>query len=286
MKKLLSISAAALAFAATAQTETSGRPGVVVNSATATQALIADMNRRGMAVNFARVVQSLDGHLEAAIAGSRKFTVLERKELGQVLDDPTRLGDALRLRVNDYCVIMRLDSFVDSTERLPMDGKVMVKHRYQLSGQVKIVGGETAEVLDMSNLQIEEVDFLQTDNAVQSANKEARLDEMMPKLARRFAEESFARLMGVAFPMKALDVDDDIITINRGEGFLAKGDKVEIFGRSRTIVDEDTGEEVRIKGRSVGFATITSVEPNYSQAKADKGVTVPNGAEIRKVDKK
>jgi hypothetical protein len=284
MKKLLLIAtAAACALAAQAQTETTGRPGVVVNSATATPALIADMAQRGMTVSFARMTQSLDGHLEAAIAGSRKFTVLERKELGQVLDDPTRLGDALRLRVNDYCVIMRLDSFVDSTERLPMDGKVMVKHRYQLSGQVKIVGGETAEVLDMSNLQIEDVEFLQTDNAVQSKDKEARLDDMMPKLARRFAEESFERLMGVAFPMKAIDVDDDVITINRGEDFLSKGDIVEIFGKSRVIEDEDTGEEIKIKGKLLGKAKITSTEPNYSQAQAVGKFDVPTGAEVRKV---
>ena len=271
------------ALAVSAQTETKGKPGLVVNKATATPALIADMKQRGMATTFERVSQALDGHLSATVVGSRKFTVLERGgDLGVVLDDPAKLGQALELRPSDYAMMIKLDSFVDATDKLADGDAVLVKRRFQLSGQVRIVGGTTAEILDMSNLQIEKTDIVESDNAVRSNQKDARLDAMMPQLTREFAEKSFERLMGVAFPAKVLDAEDGVITINRGEGFFSVGEKVQIFGKARTIVDEDTGETMKIKGKTIGTATITSIESNYAQAKADGAFTVTAGAEARK----
>jgi len=278
MKKILLFAAtAALALATFAQTETRGRPGVIVAPAFTTKSLREDMQKRGMEMTLRRIGESLDGHLSAAIAGSRKFTVLERKFLKEVLDDPAKMLQSLSLREGEYSIIMDLDSFLDTQERVTIAGKNLVKRRLQISGQVRIVGGETAEILDMSNIQIEETDTI--DTALTTVD---RMDEMLPKLTRKFAEQSFERLMGVAFPMQVIDVDEGVLTINRGADFLARGDRVEIFGRSRTIVDEDTGEEMRIKGRSLGFATITSVEPNYSQAKVVGTFDVPNRAEVRK----
>lgn len=280
---LLSLAVCVFAMAVLAQTETRGKPGLVVNKAAATPALSADVQQRGMAMTFDRVLQSLDGHLSATAVGSRKFTVLERgDDLNTVLDDPAKLGQELKLRPSDYALLIKLDSFVDAKDSLADGDAVLVKRRFQLSGQVRIVGGTTAEILDMSNLQVEKVDVVQSDNAVRTNQQDARLDEMMPQLAREFAEKSFARLMGVAFPAKVLDAEDGVITINRGEGFFAAGDKVQIFGKAKTIVDEDTGETMKIKGKVVGSATVTSVEPNYAQAKADGAFTVTAGAEVRK----
>ncbi len=268
-----------------AQTETIGRPGLVVNQAVATPALRSDLERRGMTASFERVLQSLDGHLTATVVGSRKFTVLQRGEnLNAVLDDPAKLGQSLQLRESDYGLLIELDSFLDAKDQMDDGDTVLTKRRFQLSGQVRIVGGSTAEILDMSNLQVEKTDVIQTAKGISSTQYDARLDEMLPVLAREFAEKSFARLMGVAFPAKVLDAEDGVVTINRGEGFFAVGDKVQLFGKARTIVDEDTGEAIKIKGRVLGTATITSVEPNYSQAAIDGEFTIAAGAEARKAE--
>jgi hypothetical protein len=237
-----------------------------------------------MSVTFDRILQSLDGHLMAAVAASRKFTVLERDAgLSAILDDITKINQNIdALKGADYAMLVAIDSFVDATDRMVDADTVLSKRRLQLSGQVRIISGTTAEVLDISNLQIEKTDVIQSDSAVSSKQPEARFDEMMPLLARDFAEKSFDRLMGVAFPAKVLDVDDGVITINRGAGFFNQGDVVQLFGKAREVVDEDTGETIRIKGRSLGRATVSSVEPNYSQAQTDGTFTVPIGAEARK----
>ena len=273
MKKILLTALVAATLAASAQTETKGRPGLVVYKAKATPALALDMKNRNMDMTLARIGQALDSHLEAAIAGSRKFTVLDRNEA--VATDV----DIEEVRGADYLVFISLDSYLDSQEKLQQEGKTYVKRRFQLSGQVKITGGKTTEILDMSNIQINpQPDVIE----VKPGQNTDRMDEMLPLLTRAFAEQSFERLMGVAFPMKVLDAEDGVITINRGEDFLSVGDLVEIFGKGRVIVDEDTGEEIKVKGKSLGKAKITSTEPNYSQAKAVGDVDVPAGAEVRK----
>jgi hypothetical protein len=278
MKNALFVAAiAALAITASAQNETKGKPGIVITQAKATPALQQDMKNRRMEMTLERVKQGMDGHLSSAIVGSRKFTVLERQDLDSVLDDPSRLGDSLKLRENDYAVLVKLDSYLDIGEKMTVSGKVLVKRRLQISGQVKIVGGVTAEVLDMSNIQMEETDLV-------DANITAvdRLDEMLPKLTRGFAEQSYERLMAVAFPMKVIDEEDGVITINRGADFLAKGDVVEIYGAGKVITDPGTGEKIKRKGKLLGTASITSTEPNYSQAKANGAFEVAAGAEVRK----
>jgi len=282
MKSILMVAAtAACVMTVSAQTETRGRPGVVVAPTLTTPILQQDIKRRGMETTLERIKQGMDGHLSAAIVGSRKFTVLERAQLDSVLDDPTRLGESLGLRENDYAVIVSLDSYLDTPERATVGGKALVKRRLQISGQVRIVGGVTAEILDMSNLQLEETDVV--DANITSVD---RLDEMLPKLTRRFAEESVDRLVNVAFPMRVLDAEDGVITINRGADFLSVGDTVEIFAKGRTLTDPDTGEKIQIKGRLLGVARITSTEPNYSQADPVGAYTVTAGAEARKANKK
>ena len=271
MKKMFVIAAAAACvLTVSAQNATRGRPGVVVTKAEVTKALTDDMAKRGMKPTMDRITEALDTHLEAAITGSRKFTVLARG----ITQDVSRRGTGVELSANDYSILINLDSYLDNAETF----QDLVKRRLQLSGQVKIVNAETWEVLDMSNIQIEETDVTQV-SATVNAN---RLDAMLPALTRKFAADSFERLMGVTFPMKVVDAEDGVITINRGAEFLAEGDKVEIFGKSRSIVDPDTGEKMNIKGKSLGKATITSAEPNYSQAKADSAFDAPVGAEVRK----
>ena len=276
MKKIILFNVImACMLTASAQTETKGRPGVVIRNATATPALVADLQRTGMKQSFDRVAQSLDGHLAAAITDSRKFTVLVRgAQMASATDDISRIGQSLKLRENDYAILIDLDQFIQSKEKMGD----LIKHRYQISGQVAIVGGVTAETLDMSNLQAEKVEVVQA-----SLGGDARLDKMMPELAREFATKSFERLMSISFPSKVIDVDGDFITINRGEGFFAVGEKIQVFGKGRTVVDEDTGEKISIKGRAIGTATIDSVEPNYSQATTDGTFAVTKDAEVRKV---
>jgi hypothetical protein len=90
----------------------------------------------------------------------------------------------------------------------------------------------------------------------------------------------------VLFPAKIIDVDNTTITINRGEGFFAQGDVITLFSPGKTVTDPDTGEKITIKGRAIGTARITFVEPTNAQAELAPNVTATVGAQVKKVEPK
>lgn len=260
-----------------AQTDVKGRPGFVVIPAKATEGLLEDMAQFGDR-GFSRILDALNGHLEAAVASSRKFTVLERENLTDLLDDPAKLNQSLQLRANDYGMLININSFVDQTEQLDN----LVRRRIQISGIVKIVGGRTAEVLDISDVQISTNILQQLVADVITTRAIAEMDALLPTAARAFTDASVERLLDVVFPAKVVDVDGTTLTVNRGSGYFKTGDTVKLFGKEKIIVDPDTGEEIRIKGKRVGDAKVTDVDVTYAQLEISPGITVSVGAIVRK----
>jgi len=289
MKKILLPSAiAALALAASAQNNetTTDQPGVVVMKAFTTEALAKDIAARGMKTTMDKLTEALDNHLSAAIVSSDKFTVLQRgPELNKLLDEPTKLGDALRLAENDFGIFIKLDHYLDKSVKRTVGARVFEGRLLQLNGQVTVVGGASAKVLAMSNLEITSGD--DEDGDVDNLTQEnASLEILLPRITRKFANESYEFLMDKVFPMLVIDVDGSVITVDRGTGFLKKGEKIEIYGPSRTVVNPRTNKEMEIKGKLVGTATVSSVESDYSQAKTDGKFDVPEFAEARKIKTK
>ena len=73
------------------------------------------------------------------------------------------------------------------------------------------------------------------------------------------------------YPMYILDADDDDgeLTLSYGADFLEVGEQYEVR-RRKTIVDDDTGEEV-YKEKTVGVCEVTDVGKNTSEAKLVSG---------------
>ena len=260
-----------------AQTEIKSRPGIVVLPAKSTEGLVDDMVKYGDR-GFSRVLDALNGHLEAAIASSQKFTVLERQGLKDLLDDPAKLGQGLQLRPNDYGMIITLNSFVDQTEQL----ENLVRRRVQISGTVKIVGGKTAEILDISDVQISTNMVRQLVAGVDTTRIVAEMDAILPASARAFTDASVERLLGVVFPAKVIDVDGTTLTVNRGSGYFKTGDTVKLYGKEKVKVDPDTGEEIKIKGKFIGEAKVSDVDVSSAQLEVKQDLVVSEGAIVRK----
>ena len=240
-------------------------PGVYTDVARAAESFNNDVGKTEMKASAAKLVNAIDDRLSEFVANSKKFTVLERGS------EPFESG----LAENDCAVLVRLDHFTDRRGRRETNGRAQNVRVFQLTGNVKIVGGPGAKTLSESTFTVE-VD-------ANPSQQPATLDIMLPMLAREFAAQAYEKLLDVKYPMMVIDSADGVITINRGGDFLKVGDKVELFGKARVIVDEDTGDEIAIKGKPLGKAAITSVEPQYSQAKAGGAFDAPNGAEVRKI---
>jgi curli biogenesis system outer membrane secretion channel CsgG len=251
-----------------------------------TKALAEDMQRKGKAIEMRRVVEAMDSHLISALAQTRKFTLVGRSDLADLLKEPD-LGDSGiidpgtapergKVKGAKYRVVTTVDSFLDeNVESTFATGRKGIKRRFQFSAQAKVYDASTGELLDAPNFQIEKVDAVIKDG--NETTDARRNDELMPATAREMAERVALRVVDVAFPVKVIDKEDKTVTVNRGDGGGIKvGEVWTVFGPAKTITDPDTGAVIKRKGKLIGKVKITSVEPDYSQGDLleDNGVAV------------
>jgi curli biogenesis system outer membrane secretion channel CsgG len=261
----------------------------------ASTSLTADIAKDNRAIQCARIVEAMDRHLISAITSSRKFTIVGRQDLKAILDEQdlgqsgivnqdtaAQLGEVKGAK---YKLVTVVDHFQEETARAVFNENEKMKRRFQISAQATIYDTSTGEVLDASNIQVEKVDVISIDPGT-SNRTGGRTDELMPLVTRELAEKTSARLIDVLFPAKIIDVDGTTITINRGEGFFTQGDVVTLFSQGKTVVDPDTGEKMTIKGKVIGTARITSVEPTNAQAQLAPNVIVAVGAQVKKQEPK
>jgi curli biogenesis system outer membrane secretion channel CsgG len=291
MNKLMLVSLIlATALPAVAQRQT-----LAVDKVKASTSLTADIAKDNRAIQCARIVEAMDRHLISAITSSRKFTIVGRQDLKAILDEQdlgqsgivnqdtaAQLGEVKGAK---YKLVTVVDHFQEETARAVFNENEKLKRRFQISAQATIYDTSTGEVLDASNIQVEKVDVISIDPGT-SNRTGGRTDELMPLVTRELAEKTCARLIDVLFPAKIIDVDGTTITINRGEGFFAQGDVVTIFSQGKTVVDPDTGEKMAIKGKVIGTARITSVEPTNAQAELAANIIVTVGAQVKKQEPK
>jgi curli biogenesis system outer membrane secretion channel CsgG len=271
------------------------RQTIAVDKVKASASLTADLSKDNRSIQAARIVEAMDRHLMTAITSSRKFTVVGRQDLKAILDEQdlgqsgivneetaAQLGEVKGAK---YKLVTVVDHFQEETARATFNEGEKLKRRFQISAQATIYDTSTGEVLDASNIQVEKVDVISVDPGT-SNRTGGRTDELMPLLTRELAEKTTARLIDVLFPAKIIDVDNTTITINRGEGFFAQGDVITLFSPGKTVTDPDTGEKITIKGRAIGTARITFVEPTNAQAELAPNVTATVGAQVKKVEPK
>jgi curli biogenesis system outer membrane secretion channel CsgG len=272
-----------------------GKETLAVATVSSTAALKADMGRRGMSASFNRVLESLDQHLVTSLTQTRKFTVVGRKGLlKDVLgeQDLAQSGlanvdtapEAGQLKGAKYTLTTTMDSFLENREVASFAEGRKMKRRFQLSAQVVITDTTTGEIFDSANVQLDKIDIVDLPANVSETEVGSRTDELMPILARELAERVSASTVAVVFPVKVIDIEDEkVLTLNRGASLFAEGDVVQLYGPSKTITDPDTGAVIKRKGKPVGTARITSVEPDHSQAELIENGGVKVGCQASKL---
>ena len=254
-----------------------------------TKALAEDMQRKGKTVEMRRVIEAMDGHLISALAQTRKFTLVGRSDLADLLKEQD-LGDSGvidagtaaekgKVKGAKFRLVTTVDSFLEENveQNFAGTGRKGVKRRFQLSAQAKVYDAATGELLEAPNVQIEKVDAIINDGTQVSDAK--RTDDLMPGLAREMAEKVALRVVDVAFPVKVIDVEEKTVTLNRGDGGGIKvGEVWSVFGPAKSITDPDTGTVIKRKGKLLGKIKITSVDPDSSQGDLVEGEGIVVGS--------
>lgn len=247
----------------------------------------------GKTLSLGRVVEALDGQLIDRVNATRKFEIVGRSDLKQIIEnqgfdasgnvDPKTAAQIGKLTGAKYLLVTSVDDFADFSETatFPGTGKSATKRLIRLSAVGKIWDSSTGKLLESANFQHSVKDiYEERPNSV----KDGKLaDELLLTISREMAEKLAVRIADVIFPVKVLAKGDKQITINRGDGSGVEVDQVwQIFRVSlQELIDPDTKEPLGKEEVLIGKAKIISVQPKFSTAELLEDNGVEKGAILR-----
>ena len=244
-----------------------------------------------------RIVESLDSQLVDRISATRKFDVLGRTDLNEVLKeqdlgasgnvDAKTAAKAGKLAGAKYLLVATVDDFQDYVETATFEGtgRTATKRVFRFSIVGKIYDSSTGKLLESANYQTGNDEFKQIQQERSYSVKDGELsDEMMVAVAQTSATRIATHVADVIFPPKVLIRRDNVVTINRGEGGgVAVGDIFNVFAQGEELKDPDTGEVLGREEVKVGKVKISQVNAKTSLADIVEDTGIDKGAVLHKV---
>ena len=288
---LTALGAALLPCAAPAQ---DGKATLGISSITPTPSLKTTMTGVGKALALGRVVESFDSQLISAVNATRKFDIVGRSDLKDILKEQELAGSgnvdartaaqAGKLIGAKYLLVTTIDDFEDSTERMEFKtlNQVGLKRKIRLSAVAKIYDSTTGKLLESANIRTDRKDDRSDSTSLQ---KNAELtDALLAETVKETAERVANRVADVVFPARVLIKRDKQITINRGEGAgVTVGQLWNVFVLGEELIDPDTKEKLGHEEVQVGKARVTAITPKTATAEILEDTGIDKGAVLRPV---
>ena len=286
------LSVALLPVTASAQ---EGKATLAVSSITPIPSL-APTVKPDKKLEMGRIIESLDSQLIDRLNATRKFDVVGRSDLKDILKeqdlgasgnvDAKTAARAGKLTGAKYLLVTTVDDFQDYVEKATFEGtgRSATKRVFRLSVVGKVYDSSTGKLLESANFQTGNDEFKQIQEERSYTVKDGELsDEMMVAVSRDMAQKIANRIADVIFPAKVLLKRDKEITINRGEGGgVAVGDTFNVYALGEELIDPDTKESLGRDEVKVGKVKITLVNQKTSTAEILDDAGIDRGAILRK----
>jgi curli biogenesis system outer membrane secretion channel CsgG len=272
-----------------------GKATIAVSSIKPTPSLDASV-RPDKKLEMGRIIESMNSQLISAISATRKFDVVGRSDLNDILKeqdlgasgnvDAKTAAQAGKLTGAKYLLISTVDDFQDYVETATFEGtgRSATKRIFRLSVVGKLYDSSTGKLIESANLQTGNDEFKDISENKSYTTKDGNLtDEMMVAVAKNMAEKIANRFADVIFPAKVLVKRDKQVTVNRGEGGgVAVGDTFNVFAVGAELIDPDTKESLGHEEVKVGKVKISQVNPKTSLADILDDTGIDAGAVLRK----
>lgn len=210
---------------------------------------------------------------------SKRFTIIDRQEVDQLLDEQTAQALAENrdlpsvmgtLKGCDYLVIGSLQNFSmeEQVIKLPNSSRVMKVLDGFAEGNMRLVDARSGDIMESRKISV------QTQLEIQAGE-----DRVVAALADSFAAKVVANLLNAVYPIKiAAVVPENTVYINRGtDGLLNNGAVLDVMQVGQKVVDPDTGVELGAVETRIGQVELTNVEGNRSIGKIIEGAGVQSG---------
>ncbi|MEA3469436.1 MAG: CsgG/HfaB family protein [Thermodesulfobacteriota bacterium] len=204
---------------------------------------------------------------------SKRFTVIDRQEVDQLLDEQTAQALAENrdipsamgtLKGCDYLVIGSLQNFSmeEQAIKLPNSSRVMEVLDGFAEGNMRLVDARSGDIMESRKISVRK-----------QLDIQAGEDRLIAALADNFAAQIVASLLNAVYPTKVAAVaPDGTVYVNRGsDGNLSQGAVLDVFRPGQKVIDPDTGVELGSMDSKVGQVELTTVEENRSLGRIIEG---------------
>jgi curli biogenesis system outer membrane secretion channel CsgG len=272
-----------------------GKATIAVSSIKATPSLDASV-KPDKKLEMGRIIESLNSQLIDRINATRKFDVVGRSDLNDILKeqdlgasgnvDAKTASKAGKLAGATFLLVTTVDDFQDYVETATFAGtnRSATKRVFRVSVVGKLYDSNTGKLIESANLQTGNDAFKDISENRSYSTKDGNLtDEMMVAVARDLAQKIANHFADVIFPVKVLTRRDKEVTLNRGEGGgVAVGDTFNAFALGQELIDPDTKESLGREEVKVGKVKITQVNPKTSMAEILDDTGIDKGTILRK----
>jgi curli biogenesis system outer membrane secretion channel CsgG len=272
-----------------------GKATIAVSSIKTTPSLDASV-KPDKKLEMDRIIESLNSQLIDRINATRKFDVVGRSDLSDILKeqdlgasgnvDAKTAAKAGKLTGATFLLVTTVDDFQDYVETATFagTGRSSTKRVFRVSVVGKLYDSSTGKLIESANLQTGNDAFKDISENRSYSTKDGNLtDEMMVAVARDMAQKIANHFADVIFPIKVLIRRDKEVTLNRGEGGgVAVGDTFNAYALGQELVDPDTKESLGREEVKVGTVKITQVNPKTSTADILDDAGIDKGAILRK----
>jgi hypothetical protein len=223
-----------------------------------------------------RVVQAFDSQLTDRMHGTRKFDIIVRSDLNQLVTDAIARGAGFKIPNADYVLVTTLDDFQDYQENLTLQttGEKLSKRIIRVTAVAKIYDAQSGKLFESANVTRSIPDAGAQFASVKNGDLS---DSLLVAVAADIADATANRVSDVIYPAKVISKLDKQVTINRGDGTaIATGQVWQVYALGAELKDPDTQEVIDHERLLVGKIRIVRVNPKTTLAEIveDSGITV------------
>jgi hypothetical protein len=279
-----------LGWCAAASSAFAQRETIAVGAVKVTPAVSTKLSNAQKTLSAEQMSQSLMEQFNNSIQATRKFQVVVRSDLNDLItdDDKARALNpdkqkGFNLAETKYLTVLTVDDYDDQTQRLDqkLSNTTLTKRTIRLSLITKVYETASGKLLESTSKSISSTEAQQRFN---EASTDAEItDALIRTVVKDAADWAATQIVDVIFPVKIITKNDKSVTVNRGEGSGMVVDQVwRVFAVGKELIDPDTKEVLGKEEAEIGKVRVTDVLPKFSKASIleDRGIT--EGALLRK----
>ena len=230
-------------------------------------------NKAGVDANQFSTIRS---RIQQAIAGTRKFEVLEREQLKNTLSEQTLMAagmtddkdgnapEAGNMKTAGYVIYGNILFYGQDLSQAVAGGAGSASMRTKVELQVKIASAETGKIIaEKSVIGVGQESRLDLPGSRTSGNIQEQCERAAVAQAAHLVVDA---LRDVCYPAKIVKVGKRNVMINMTDEEVAEDELFDVIESGEEIFDPDTGASLGSEGEEIGRIRITRTGPKTSVA--------------------